>query len=36
MKWTLRIAALVVLLCVTVAMTVYVMKKLEPAEPDGS
>jgi hypothetical protein len=35
MKWTLRIAALVVLLCVTVAMTVYVMKKLEPAEPDG-
>lgn len=35
MKLTLKLVSLLLLVCATVAATVFVMKKLEPAEPAG-
>ena len=35
MKLTLKLVSLLLLVCATVAATVFVMKKLEPAEPTG-
>ena len=35
MKLTLKLGSLLLLVCATVAATVFVMKKLEPAEPAG-
>ena len=35
MKLTLKLVSLLLLMCATVAATVFVMKKLEPAEPTG-
>lgn len=35
MKLTLKLVSLLLLVCATVAATVFVMKKMEPAEPTG-
>lgn len=35
MKLTLKLVSLLLLVCATVAATVFVMKKLEPADPTG-